>query len=72
MDGSQTSNNLEKATGIKLSSSQKSWIQHKKNTFTFGLNIVERTNKTLLKQKLSEYLRITKETTELLQVWQRA
>jgi transposase len=31
---------LEKVTEIKLSSSQISWILHKKNTFTFGLNIV--------------------------------
>ena len=31
---------LEKVTGIKLSSSKISWILHKKNTFTFGLNIV--------------------------------
>ncbi|MEG4812792.1 winged helix-turn-helix domain-containing protein [Microcoleus sp. F8-D3] len=31
---------LEKVTGIKLSSSQISRILHKKNTLTFGLNIV--------------------------------
>ena len=31
---------LEKITGIKLSGSQISRILHKKNTFTFGLNIV--------------------------------
>ena len=65
---------LEKVTGIKLSSSQISRILHKKKyvyiwakySLEDKQNPIERE---VFKQKLSEYLRITKETPELLQVW---
>jgi transposase len=65
---------LEKVTGIKLSSSQISRILHKKKyvyiwakySLEDKQNPVERE---VFKHKLSEYLRITKQTPELLQVW---
>ena len=65
---------LEKVTGIKLSSSQISRIIHKKKyvyiwakySLEDKQNLIKRE---VFKQKLSEYLRITKETPELLQVW---
>ena len=65
---------LEKVTEIKLSSSQISRILHKnkyvyiwaKSSLEDKQNPIERE---VFKQKLSEYLRITKETPELLQVW---
>jgi len=65
---------LEKVTGIKLSSSQISRILHKNKYFYIGAkysledkqNPIERE---VFKQKLSESLRISKQTPELLQVW---
>src|SRR6476469_6558370 len=65
---------LEKVTGIKLSSSQISRILHKnkyvyisaKYSLEDQQNPIERE---AFKQKLSEYLIITKQTPELLQVW---
>ena len=65
---------LEKVTGIKLSGSQISRILHKKKyvyiwakySLKDKQNPVERE---VLKQKLSEYLKITKQSPELLQVW---
>src|SRR4028118_544173 len=65
---------LEKVTGIKLSGSQISRILHKKKyvyiwakySLKDKQNPVERE---VFKQKLSEYLKITKQSPELLQVW---
>ncbi len=65
---------LEKVTGIKLSSSQISRILHKKKyvyiwakySLEDKQNPIERE---VFKQKISEYLKITKESPELLQVW---
>ena len=65
---------LEKVTGIKLSSSQISRILHK-NKYVYiwaKYSLEDKQNpieKEAFKQKLSEYLRITKQTLELLQVW---
>jgi len=65
---------LEKVTEIKLSGSQISRILHKKKyvyiwakySLKDKQNPVERE---VFKQKLSEYLKITKQSPELLQVW---
>lgn len=65
---------LEQVTGIKLSGSQISRILHKKKYVYIWAkySLEDKQNpihRKLFKQKLSEYLRITQETPELLQVW---
>jgi transposase len=65
---------LEKATGIKLSGSQVRRRLEKKSTFTFGQStaLVDKQNpekRKAFKEKLTEYLRITKENPNRLQVW---
>jgi len=64
---------LEKATGIKLSGSQVRRRLEKKSTFTFGQStaLVDKQNpekRKAFKEKLTEYLRITKENPNRLQV----
>ncbi|MEG3976175.1 IS630 family transposase, partial [Microcoleus sp. herbarium8] len=65
---------LEKVTGIKLSGSKISRILHK-NKYVYILakySLEDKQNpleREVFKQKLSEYLRITKETPDFLQVW---
>ena len=65
---------LEEVTGIKLSRSQISRILHKKKYVYIWAkySLEDKQNpvkREAFKQKLSEYLRITKQTPELLQVW---
>jgi transposase len=65
---------LEQITGIKLSGSQITRILHKKKYVYIWAkySLEDKQNKLdrlAFKQKLSEYLRITKETPERLQVW---
>lgn len=65
---------LEEVTGIKLSGSQISRILHKKKYVYIWAkySLEDKQNPVLrkaFKQKLSEYLRITKESPERLQVW---
>ena len=64
---------LEKVTGIKLSSSQISRILHqKKYVYIWAYSLNDKQNpieREVFKQNISEFLRITKQTPELLQVW---
>lgn len=65
---------LEKVTGIKLSGSQISKILHKKKYVYIWAkySLEDKQNpkhREIFKQKLLEYLRITKESPERLQVW---
>jgi transposase len=65
---------LEQVTGIKLSSSQISRILHKKKyVYIWAKYSLESKQNPLIRQafkeKLSGYLKITKETPDLLQVW---
>ena len=65
---------LEQVTGIKLSGSQISRVLHKKKyVYIWAKYSLEDKQNPMLrkvfKQKLTEYLRITKESPERLQVW---
>lgn len=65
---------LEKATGIKLSGSQiRRTLSRKKYVYLWAkYSLEEKQNpgkRKLFKEKSSEYLRITKESPEHLQVW---
>lgn len=65
---------LEQATGIKLSGSQvRRRLEKKKYVYLWAkYSLEDRQNpekRKVFKEKLSEYLRITKETPERLQVW---